>query len=69
VRSAANANARVFTRPDGSRHAVLDGLIRAYAVVRIGPDGRLVQDCVHSEEAARQRALEPAPAAVPSGER
>jgi hypothetical protein len=68
ARAAANAAARVFTRPDGSSHAVLNGLIRAYAVVRVGPNGRLVQDCVHSEQEALRRAREPAPAASPSGE-
>jgi len=52
----------IVTRADGSRYAVLGGLIRAYTVVTVGPDGKLVQECVHSEEAARARVNEAATA-------
>ena len=55
ARRQALANVPVLTRADGSRYAVLGGLVRAYAIARIGPDGRLFEECVHSEEQARQR--------------
>jgi hypothetical protein len=48
-------NVPIRTRADGSRYAVIGGLIRAYAVARVGSDGRLVQECVHSEAQAIQR--------------
>src|SRR5689334_12844443 len=41
ARASALANVHIQTRPDGSGYAVLGGLIRAYAIARIGPDGRL----------------------------
>ncbi len=55
ARRQALANVPVVTRADGSRYAVIGGLVRAYTVVHVGADGRLVQECVHSEEQARQR--------------
>lgn len=48
------AGVPVSTRADGSRFAILAGKLRAYSVVTIGADGRLEQDCVHSEEEALQ---------------
>ena len=60
ARARALANVRVDVRPDGSGHAVLGGLLRAYAVARIGPDGKLVEDCVHSEAGALERLGAPA---------
>jgi len=41
--------------PDGSRHAVIGGVIREYLVATIGKDGKLVQDCVHGEAQAKAR--------------
>lgn len=55
ARRQALARVQVVTRPDGSRHAVLGGLIRAYTVVHVGADGRLTEECVSSEEQARAR--------------
>lgn len=52
LRARAEANVRTF--PDGSRHAVLNGAIRSWTVATIDDQGRLVQDCVHSEAEARQ---------------
>lgn len=51
----ARAEASVRTLPDGSRHAVLNGAIRSWAVATLDEQGRLTQDCVHSEAEARQR--------------
>ncbi len=50
----------VMSRADGSRFAVLGGLVRAYEVVSIGPDGALVQECVHSPERALEIISAPA---------
>jgi hypothetical protein len=52
----------VRTLPDGSRHAVLNGAIRSWTVATIDDQGRLIQDCVQSEAAAR-RIIEAASAA------
>jgi hypothetical protein len=44
---AARAAVRPVLRPDGI--SVVPGdLVRAYEVVRVGPNGKLVQDCVQS---------------------
>ena len=65
ARARALANVRVELRPDGSAHAVVGGLLRAYAVARLGPEGRLVEDCTHSEAEALEWLVgptQPAPA-------
>ncbi len=49
---AALAHLPVQFRPDGSRFVVLDGLLRAYAVARVGAGGRLEEDCADSEAKA-----------------
>jgi len=49
------AGVPVQTRADGSRFAVLGGKLRSYSVVSIGADGRLEQECVHSEHEAIER--------------
>lgn len=68
ARARALADVRVQMRPDGSGYAVLGGLLRAYAIARIGPGGRLVEDCAHSEADALERLRMPAPpAAAPEG--
>lgn len=46
------ADIPVQTRADGSRFAVLGGRLRSYSVVSIGADGKLIPDCVHSEQEA-----------------
>lgn len=46
------ADIPVQTRADGSRFAVLGGRLRSYSVVSIAPDGKLIPDCVHSEQEA-----------------
>ena len=67
ARAAALAGIPVQFHADGSRFAVLGGLIRAYAVARIGADGSLDQGCVDSEDGAFEwLAIPPAPAAVPA---
>jgi hypothetical protein len=65
LRASAEANVRTF--PDGSRHAVLNGAIRAWTVATIDDQGRLTQDCVHSEAEAR-RLIEAAAAAAAARE-
>jgi hypothetical protein len=62
----ARAAANVRTLGDGSRHAVLNGALRAWTVATIDDQGRLVQDCVHDEAQARQR-IEAADAARKQG--
>jgi hypothetical protein len=65
ARRAALAGVRVQTRPDGSRFAIVGGLMRSFAIVTVGPDGRLSGDCVQSEAEALRRigtAAAPAPA-------
>lgn len=61
ARRQALARVQVITRPDGSRHAVLGGLIRAYTVVHLDADGRWTEECVSSEEQARARVRATAP--------
>ena len=63
ARARALANVRVELRPDGSAHAVVGGLLRAYAMARIGPEGRLVEDCTHSEAEALEWLVGPKPPA------
>lgn len=46
------ADIPVQTRADGSRFAYLGGRLRSFTVVSIDGEGRLQQDCVHSEQAA-----------------
>ena len=53
LRTRAETNVRVL--PDGSRHAVLNGALRSWTVATIDDQGRLVQDCVAGDAAARQR--------------
>lgn len=53
LRARAEANVRVLA--DGSRHAVLNGALRSWTVATIDDQGRLVQDCVHTEAEARRR--------------
>ncbi len=55
ARRQALARVQVLTRPDGSRHAVLGGLVRAYTVLHQDADGRWTEECVPSEEQARAR--------------
>ena len=45
---------QIRSRADGSRFAVLGGLGRVYLIATVGPEGRLIQNCVRS----RQEALE-----------
>lgn len=40
------------TRADGSQFILLNGLLQAYTVVRLGPNGRLVLDCADGETEA-----------------
>ncbi len=73
ARQAALARLQAVTRADGSRYVRLDGLVRAYTVVHVGPDGRLDADCVESgPEALRSVLSAPvprtAPAIAPAGE-
>lgn len=55
ARRQALARVPVRVHPDGSRHAVLGDLARAYTVARINADGTLSQECVHT--AAQAKAL------------
>ena len=61
ARRAAIAALRVQRRADGSASLNLGGLVRAYTVATIGADGRVTQECVHSE----QRALDCVDAGAP----
>lgn len=65
-RAAALARVPVLTRADGSRHAELGGIVRAYSIVSIAPDAQLQFDCTHSEAEAMQR-LRASAAAAPKG--
>lgn len=56
ARRRALANVPVVRRPDGSRYAVVGGLVRGYTVARIQPDGSMIEDCVETETQARQLA-------------
>jgi hypothetical protein len=49
------ANIPVRVRADGSRYAQLGGLVRAYMVASVTPDGRLKQACVESQPQALER--------------
>ena len=51
----ARAEASVRVMPDGSRHAALNGAIRLWTVATIDDQGRVTQNCVHTEAEARQR--------------
>ena len=51
----ARAEASVRRAPDGSLHAVLGGAFRRWTVATIDDRGRLFEDCLPSEAAARQR--------------
>jgi hypothetical protein len=56
--SRAQALSRVVVemKPDGSRHAVLGGAIRAWSVASVDEHGQLRLECVNSEAAAKARA-------------
>jgi hypothetical protein len=64
ARTRALANVRLEMRPDGSGRAVVGGLLRSYALARIGPGGRIVEDCAQSEAEALERLGAPAPARI-----
>ncbi len=64
---AALARLQPVVRADGSRFLRLDGLLRAYTVVRVGPDGRLVSDCAESPAEVLRLMHAPLPA-PPVGE-
>ncbi|HEY6195442.1 MAG TPA: hypothetical protein VI504_10400 [Candidatus Eisenbacteria bacterium] len=51
----ARAEASVRLAPDGSRHAVLNGAIREWVVATIDDRGRMKEDCIEGEAAARAR--------------
>jgi hypothetical protein len=51
----ARAQGTLRTFADGSRHVLTGGAIRSWTLARIDEDGRLVQDCVHSEAEAVRR--------------
>jgi len=63
ARRQALARVQVLTRPDGSRHAVLGGLIRAYTVLHQDAEGRWIEECMPSEEQARARVRATTPSA------
>jgi hypothetical protein len=63
ARRQALARIQVLTRPDGSRHAVLGGLIRSYTVLHQDAEGRWIEECVTSDEQARARVRATASAA------
>src|SRR5712671_6774072 len=48
----ARAEASVRTSPDGSQHLVSNGALLHWMMATVDDRGRLVQDCVHSEEEA-----------------
>ena len=50
------------TRPDGSRRVLLNGAIRAYALARVGADGRLRLDCTPAPAPLLAHPPAPAPA-------
>lgn len=64
ARASALAGIPVQFHADGSRFAVLGGLVRAYAVARVGADGALEEDCADSETGAIEWLAAPA---VPAG--
>lgn len=49
--------------PDGSVSIDLQGRFQEYETVRVGPDGKLIYQCVDGEENARRAVAAPAPAA------
>ncbi len=51
----ARAEASVRLAPDGSRHAVLNGAVREWIVATIDDRGRVQEDCIQGEAAARAR--------------
>ena len=55
VRAAREAGLTVLTRADGSRSVVVGDRLRKWAVARVGADGSLAQECVHSEAEAIAR--------------
>ena len=59
---AARLAPEVQSMPDGSTLALLGGRIRMYTVVRLGADGRLLEDCTTTADAARRLMTTPAPA-------
>jgi hypothetical protein len=65
ARRQALAQVPVQVRADGSRHAVVGGLIRGYTVATIGADGKLNETCVHTE--AQAKALVGTPAKTAAG--
>jgi hypothetical protein len=44
----------VRTLPDGSLHADLAGRFGTFSVAHVGPDGRIVEDCLSDSLAVRQ---------------
>jgi hypothetical protein len=62
------ANIPVHVRSDGSRYAKLGGLVRAYMVASMTPDGRLKQACVESRPEALARVRAGAPRAAGADE-
>ncbi|NOT34684.1 MAG: hypothetical protein HOP12_11015 [Candidatus Eisenbacteria bacterium] len=67
ARAATLADIPVQIRADGSGFAVLGGRLRAYSMVRIGSDGELEFDCVHSEAEAIARVRESEPTRSAAG--
>jgi hypothetical protein len=62
ARTAALARLQTVTRADGSQYIDVRGLLQLYSVVRVGPDGRLHEDCAPTPgEAARVTATPVAP--------
>jgi hypothetical protein len=55
VRAAREAGLTVVTRADGSRSVVVGDRLRKWSVARVGADGTLEQECVHSEAEAIAR--------------
>src|SRR5438093_11080486 len=49
--------------PDGSVSVDLQGRFQEYETVRVGPDGKLIYQCVDGEENARRAVAAPAPSA------
>ena len=68
ARARALARIPVEVLADGHGRVVLGGLLRSYALARLGPEGRLIEDCAHSEAEALERLAAPAPPAPPKKE-
>ena len=62
ARARALARIPVEMLADGHGRVVLGGLLRSYALVRVGPGGRLIEDCAGSEVEALERLAAPLPA-------